>query len=255
MDYISVKNLDKYQHYKDRNITWIKWHIQDIDHKFDSLNAGVKWCFISLIGIACKCDNRIEFDVDWLHKQISYKDSKINVKEWIDTLIDSKLIAKCYQDDSKLIAKCYTHKIREDKIRKDIYIASDKPKPKPAKPKKDKKYSSEEFTRLKDRLMTTWNLRGGEYPFKASDAGILGRLLAYGLPKALGILDLGRIMIGEDQWARDRMGTTLRALEYIKAKILDNPRLDSFIKKYETVATVKSPVVFKEMDHGKVVLG
>ena len=120
MRYIKIKNLDDYQHYKDRNITWIKWHIAKMDHKFDSLCAGSKWTFVCLIGLACRNKNKIEFDIDWLHKEISYTDSKINVKEWIDTLMDREMIAECYQNDSPIRKEeIRREEIREEKKRKE----------------------------------------------------------------------------------------------------------------------------------------
>lgn len=96
-----------------------------------------------------------------------------------------------------------------------------------------KKPPNPDFTPLKLYFMETWKLRNGDYPFTAIDASILNRLLYYGLQKAMAILDLGRIMICEDDWTKNKFGKTLRGLIYIHAKILDDHRLDIYIKKHE----------------------
>lgn len=90
-----------------------------------------------------------------------------------------------------------------------------------------------EFSELKDYLMQTWKLRNSEYPFTSIDAGILKRLLHYGLPMAKGLMDFAKDEIRSDPWVYERMGMTLKALEFKKAKLLDDSRLKSFIQKHE----------------------
>lgn len=117
--YLVVKELDKYQHYKDRNIVWIKWYISNADKEFDSLPAASKWLFVGLIGLGCKCNNQVPYDLEWLHKELAYKEPIKLFEKYIDTLIDSKLIDKCYQLAMPI-----------DKIDKiDIYSGADQPTP------------------------------------------------------------------------------------------------------------------------------
>ena len=107
MEYFSIKNLDNYQHYKDRNIVWIKWHLSCYqDYNFNVLSPAEKWYFIGLIGLGCKCENKIPKDGEYLSRMLG-GDSKTVL------LAIEKLI------DSNLLAKRYTNKIREDKSRSD----------------------------------------------------------------------------------------------------------------------------------------
>ena len=118
MDFISIKSFDEYQHYKDRNMIWFKWHIGCLsDYKFTNLKDRQKWLFIGLICLACKTNNKIPKDYDWIKKQISYESSSI--KEDIDFLLASKLLAGCYQN-------AILDKIREDKIREEKDIPKQK---------------------------------------------------------------------------------------------------------------------------------
>jgi len=107
MDYLSVTNLETYQHYKDRHMVWFKWHIDCLqDSKFIELSPNDRWVFIGLICLACKCQNKIEFNVGYIERTLNIK----NVKESIATLTDNKLLSIRYQNAIP---------IREDKIRED----------------------------------------------------------------------------------------------------------------------------------------
>lgn len=107
MAYIKVKNLDEYQHYKNRDLIWIKWYINKHDHIFDSLPDDIKWVFVGLIGLAVKNDNKIPYDTKWIARKISVKN---DLKKEIEILVDSDMISMCKQVDSP---------IREDKIREE----------------------------------------------------------------------------------------------------------------------------------------
>jgi uncharacterized phage protein (TIGR02220 family) len=115
MNYIKVKNFNKYQHYHKeyaenaRAMVWFKWHVDCLqDYDFTILPNSTKWIFIGLMCLACKTDNKIPYDIEWLEKQISGKNE--GVEKDIKTLLDSNLVALCYPNPTA---------IREDKIREE----------------------------------------------------------------------------------------------------------------------------------------
>ena len=122
MKIITVPNLDRYQHYRDRHIIWIKLYVDIIqDYKFNQLEDNERWIFIGLILLAVKNDNRIPADLQFIGKEISF--SSKSISRIILKLCDLKLIT------IKTIARCYPNatidKIREDKKRKeDIFSPS-----------------------------------------------------------------------------------------------------------------------------------
>ncbi|MBT8449125.1 MAG: hypothetical protein KJO69_05520 [Gammaproteobacteria bacterium] len=99
--YLSVKNWDKFQHYKDRNPPWIKLH-RDLlrDYEFACLQDASKLLLIELWLLASQLDNKIPNDDKWLARQIPYN-GKINTKP----LIDNGFI-ELVQDDSNTLAGC-----------------------------------------------------------------------------------------------------------------------------------------------------
>jgi hypothetical protein len=52
-----------------------------------------------MICLACKCENKIPYDHDWIAKQISISKS---IQKDIDVLLASGLLAACYQDASPI---------------------------------------------------------------------------------------------------------------------------------------------------------
>ena len=115
MKYLAVKKLDEHQHYKDRNMVWFKWRVDAMqDYNFSRLSDTNRWIFVGLVGLACKCDNRIPYDLNWIRKQVSTSkmdDFELAIKE----LLASKMLAVCYQKSIPI----RKDKIREDKRRED----------------------------------------------------------------------------------------------------------------------------------------
>lgn len=69
MDYIEIKNLEKYQpQYKDgRKAIWIRWDISSIeDYRISKLTSAQRWLFIELICLGCRHKNQIPYDLEWL---------------------------------------------------------------------------------------------------------------------------------------------------------------------------------------------
>jgi uncharacterized phage protein (TIGR02220 family) len=75
MDYISIKNLEKYQpsYIDGRAIIWIRWDISAIgDYRISKLTPSQRWLFIGLICVACKQKNTIPLDEKWISEEVKY---------------------------------------------------------------------------------------------------------------------------------------------------------------------------------------
>jgi len=106
---IVVNNLNKYQHYKDRHIIWIKLYVDILqDYKFCQLDDKERWLFIGLMLLGVKCDNKIPFDVPFVAKSVLFVPrlhsrcitltlKRIQKLEKLE-LISIKLLSSCYQD-------------------------------------------------------------------------------------------------------------------------------------------------------------
>jgi len=72
MKYLSIKNFDKYQHYKDRTITsWIKLYYKILDdYGFLSLRNSERWLFIGLILECGRNDNSLHLDCHTIGRRL-----------------------------------------------------------------------------------------------------------------------------------------------------------------------------------------
>ncbi len=97
MDYIQIKNLDKFQpHYRDeRKAIWIRWDIAAIgDYKISKLSPAQRWLFIGLIGLASKHKNQIPYDLKWIAEEVKYPEKHIlNDLKMLQTL--ELLVTNC----------------------------------------------------------------------------------------------------------------------------------------------------------------
>jgi len=72
MDFFRVTNWDQYQHYKDRDPTWIKLYARLLDdYAFATLPDNSKWHLIGVFLLASKQGNRIPGDPRWVRKKIA----------------------------------------------------------------------------------------------------------------------------------------------------------------------------------------
>lgn len=101
MDFVRIKNFEKYQHYHTKSITaWIKLYFAILDdYEFAKLPPERKWYFIGLLLLAGKLNNEIPFDPQFISIRIGGNPIDIN-----NTLMSL---------NNKLIV------IIKDKIRKD----------------------------------------------------------------------------------------------------------------------------------------
>jgi hypothetical protein len=98
MQYISVKNWDSMQHYKDRNPPWIKLH-RDLlyDYEFARLKDACKSHLMLIWLLASQLDNKIPNDSKWIAKRIGCT-TKIDISLLIDKgflVVDSRVQAEC----------------------------------------------------------------------------------------------------------------------------------------------------------------
>lgn len=99
MRYLSIKNFDKHQHYKDRRPPWIKLHAEVLDdYAFSCLQDASKAHLMLLWVLASKLDNRIPYDLAFIARQIGAT-SPVDVEE----LVLQGFIAVS-QDDSAALA-------------------------------------------------------------------------------------------------------------------------------------------------------
>lgn len=117
MEHITINNLEKYQHYSDRNMIWFKFYIDILqDFKFMELSDKDKWVFIGLICLACKNNNKIPNDIKWLDRTLNVS----GIEKSLATLTNIKMIASCYQNAIPIREE----EIIKDKIRLDKNIYS-----------------------------------------------------------------------------------------------------------------------------------
>ena len=101
MKYFKVKNLLKFQHYKERNPPWIKLHRSIFDdYEFECLQDASKLHLMLIWLLASQLDNRIPADTDWLKRKLGVK-GKVDIKP----LIKSGFI-EMEQDASEVLADC-----------------------------------------------------------------------------------------------------------------------------------------------------
>lgn len=88
MQYIRVKNLEKYQHYKDRNITsWIKIDCKILDDPhFFILKDFQKYFWIGILILSSRNKNLLPLDYSWIARRISNSKPQ-KIKEAIDIFL------------------------------------------------------------------------------------------------------------------------------------------------------------------------
>ncbi len=72
MQYLKVRNFEKFQHYKDRRPIWIKlWRDLWNDPRFFELSEQERYFLISLFVVASQNDNKIPCDQRWLKRELA----------------------------------------------------------------------------------------------------------------------------------------------------------------------------------------
>ena len=74
MKFISVKNFERFQHYRDRNPPWIKLYVSVLsNYEFSSLPDASKAHLILIWILASQLKNKIPYDPTWIRNQIGAK--------------------------------------------------------------------------------------------------------------------------------------------------------------------------------------
>jgi len=102
VDYFTVKNWDKFQHYKDRLPPWIKLHRELLNnYEFTCLQDASKLHLMLIWLLASQTDNKLPADPQWLKNALH-----IDIEPDLEALfnagfieIDSDLLAACKQVD------------------------------------------------------------------------------------------------------------------------------------------------------------
>jgi len=121
MNYIVIKNWEKYQHYSHRNPPWVKLHNSLLDdYEYSCLQDASKLLLISLFMLASKTENQIPADPLWI-QQKGMLSSTIDLQPLITAgFINvngnaSEMLAQCKQDASKMVVQSRVEKSREEK--------------------------------------------------------------------------------------------------------------------------------------------
>lgn len=101
MRYFAVKNLERFQHYKDRRPPWIKLY-QDVleDYEFTRLPDASKMHLLAIWLLASRTENKVPYDPQWIATAI-HATERVN----LDALLSAGFIV-LYGDDSTPLAIC-----------------------------------------------------------------------------------------------------------------------------------------------------
>jgi hypothetical protein len=104
----SVKNFEKFQHYKDRSPPWIKLYNELLDdYQFACLQDASKLHLIMIWLLASRSDNRLPYDPAWVAKRINAT-AKVDLDALARSgfLIVNQPLQSPEQDASKPLAEC-----------------------------------------------------------------------------------------------------------------------------------------------------
>lgn len=106
--FLRVRNLGKYQHYRDRNPPWVKLH-RDLleDYDFEQLPDATKAHAMLLLLLASRLGNEIPNDPDWIARKIGAR-SKVDVAKLLESRFLESCGAECSQLASNALASCNT---------------------------------------------------------------------------------------------------------------------------------------------------
>jgi hypothetical protein len=105
---LSIKNWEKFQHYKDRSPPWIKLDTELLDDfAFGCLQDASKMHLVSIWLLAARTDSKVPYDAEWIAK-------RINATEPVDLdaliaagfIIVNQPLQTATQVASKPLAKC-----------------------------------------------------------------------------------------------------------------------------------------------------
>jgi hypothetical protein len=121
MEYFSVRNLERYQHYSKRNPPWVKLHKEFLtDYQLRSLPIPSRLLFVCTWLLAAEMGNKIPLDYTYLSHRVGFPVTKKTLAPLVsanalslssvsvsDSSLteNSTLLATCVQDASKPLAR------------------------------------------------------------------------------------------------------------------------------------------------------
>ena len=121
MKTFSVKNFEKFQHYKDRSPPWIKLYNELLDdYEFGLLPDASKMHLIAIWLLASRSENKIPFDPGWISKRINATD-KVNLQLLADRgfIVINQELQNTEQVASTMLAKCLSREREEGEERRE----------------------------------------------------------------------------------------------------------------------------------------
>lgn len=147
MRYLSIKNLQKYQHYRDRRPPWIKLHAAIFDdYAFQCLQDASKAHLMLLWLLASQVDNRIPYDLDFICRKLGTT-SPVDMEELI-----LQGFIEVSQDDGKTLAPRKQMPIAETETEAEAYKKETETKPSSTKKGRGKPAP------YMGRVIETWQL-------------------------------------------------------------------------------------------------
>lgn len=78
--FLSIKNFEKYQHYKHRNPPWIKLYNALLDdYEFSKLPTRGKYLYLGLLILCSRHDNRVPNDCTWIARHLHMDEKEIEL--------------------------------------------------------------------------------------------------------------------------------------------------------------------------------
>ena len=102
MEFIRVRNWDKFQHYKKRNPPWVKLYSSVLDdYDYSCLQDASKLLFVLLPLLAAGTNNRIPADPRWLQHKLCLSEAPdlepLFAIRFIELIDASSVLASCKQ--------------------------------------------------------------------------------------------------------------------------------------------------------------
>lgn len=104
----SVKNFERFQHYKDRNPPWIKLYNELLDdYDFGALPDASKMHLIAIWLLASRSNNKIPYDPEWIGRRINATcQVDLDVLERYEFIVVDQEVRNEKQDASATLADC-----------------------------------------------------------------------------------------------------------------------------------------------------
>lgn len=133
MTFFSVKNFEKFQHYKDRAPPWIKLYNELLDdYEFGRLQDASKMHLIAIWLLASRSENKIPYDPEWISRRINATDPvDLDALQRAGFIVVDQPLQTVGQDASKPLAKCLSRDRGEGEERQNADAIASRSDPSP----------------------------------------------------------------------------------------------------------------------------